>query len=1165
MPPEKGVAVRSFALRRYDIKCLALVLFSKHNYRNDFMNSQNRKSENLPMHFHSPSGLSVKVNANGSIQRMDCNDIILNLYLGTEIEGGPANLYLRRHGQRIEAIPLLGPRSPAAFCGEVQGMNANGEWQGLVFHLSLMLSQSAPAWFWHVGVENTGSAAETIDLIYAQDLALAQYRAVRINEYYTSHYIDHTALSHPEHGIVIASRQNLSMAGRNPWTLTGALGQAQSYATDALQFYGLAARAGLPPVGLTKGLPCTRLQHEHSLVTIQDGPVRLEPGETTERGFYGWFEADHPAATSEADLALAYKAMALPEAQPARGRGPATGIKPAANLFSESPLIDAIDLSEAEIEKLFGPGIREQERVNGKLLSFFAGSHRHVVLREKDLTVLRPHMHIIRTGNRLIPDEASLASTTCMAGVFHSILTQGHVSINRLLSTTHGYLGLFRANGQRIFMETAGGWRLLDVPSAFEMTPQGCRWVYKHRDGLLEIRSAALTERNEITLSINVLTGPPVRFLLSNHVAINGDDGSSEIPVQYVFDTDGIFVRPAQDTDVGRRFTEGGFCFAPLPGTVIERVGGDELLFTDGKTRNQPFVCIVSAPGVSVGFRLTGNLISVPAVREDGPDEADFWAHITNHFRLHPPAASPLSGDVARLGEILPWFVHNSLIHYLAPRGIEQYTGGGWGTRDICQGPVELLLSLDKAEPVRDLLIRVFKAQNPDGDWPQWFMFFDRERNIRAGDSHGDIVFWPVLALARYLTVSEDETLLDEAVPFFHPDGDMKAEKASVWRHLERALAVISGRVIPGTRLAAYGHGDWNDSLQPVQPAMREQLCSSWTVTLHYQALTTLAGSLRRLHMADRAARIEALAAEVSHDFSRFLIVNDIVPGYAYFLDNGRIDYLLHPADRATGVSFSLLPMIHAIISNLLTKDEAGRHLDLIKTHLLGPDGARLFDRPMKYRGGPQHYFQRAESASFFGREIGLMYTHAHLRYAEALAHYGDAAGFFLALCQANPIAIRTLVSGAALRQANCYYSSSDAAFRDRYQAYNEYGRVKNGEVGFDGGWRIYSSGPGIATRLIIECFLGLCRQKTRLIIDPVIPQSLDGLRVEMELAGHTVEVTYHINAVGFGPETLHLNGDELPFSRIPNSYRTGAAEVSMEVVGQRLHEGMNRMSVFLG
>ena len=44
-----------------------------------------------------------------------------------------------------------------------------------------------------------------------------------------------------------------------------------------------------------------------------------------------------------------------------------------------------------------------------------------------------------------------------MAGVFHSMVTQGHVSINRFLSTTHSYLGLFRAHGQRLFVELDGG------------------------------------------------------------------------------------------------------------------------------------------------------------------------------------------------------------------------------------------------------------------------------------------------------------------------------------------------------------------------------------------------------------------------------------------------------------------------------------------------------------------------------------------------------------------------------------------------------------------------------------------------------------------------------------------------------------------------------------
>ena len=94
------------------------------------------------------------------------------------------------------------------------------------------------------------------------------------------------------------------------------------------------------------------------------------------------------------------------------------------------------------------------------------------MLAAKERASLRPHGQILRSGERLVPDEASLTTTVWMGGVFHSMLTQGHVSINRFLSTVHGYLGLFRSHGQRIFVEQDGGWRLLDVPSAFEMTPQ---------------------------------------------------------------------------------------------------------------------------------------------------------------------------------------------------------------------------------------------------------------------------------------------------------------------------------------------------------------------------------------------------------------------------------------------------------------------------------------------------------------------------------------------------------------------------------------------------------------------------------------------------------------------------------------------------------------------
>src|SRR5207237_3321915 len=141
--------------------------------------------------------------------------------------------------------------------------------------------------------------------------------------------------------------------------------------------------------------------------------------------------------------------------------------------------------------------------------------------------------------------------------------------------------------------------------------------------------------------------------------------------------------------------------------------------------------------------RMAGNL--VPGAPRDGEGRP------AEPLRLRAPAASPLAADVARLDALLPWLAHDATIHYLAPRGLEQYSGGGWGTRDVCQGPLEMLLAFDCPEAARDLLLVVFAAQNADGDWPQWFQFIERERHLRASDSHGDIVFWPLLGLARYV------------------------------------------------------------------------------------------------------------------------------------------------------------------------------------------------------------------------------------------------------------------------------------------------------------------------------------------------------------------------------------------------------------------------------
>lgn len=929
----------------------------------------------------------------------------------------------------------------------------------------------------------------------------------------------------------------------------------------------------MPPPGIQQGLPGLRLQQEHALMAIQDEPLTLAAGGCQAAGFFGRVLDDHPQASGPADLVLADTTLALPEAAAPEAVAASASAAPQAgsadhppSLFATAPWLPVSDLGDEELDTLFGRERRHPETEAGTLLSFFHGEQAHVVLRAKEQRVQRPHGHILRSGLHLVPDETALTSTVWMAGCFHSMVTQGHVSINRFLTTVRGLLGQFRSQGQRLFVHVGGAWCQLGVPSAFEIEPTACRWLYRHAHGLLQVRAAVRHAPHELTLEVSVLQGPPVQLMVTHQVALSGDEGSVGAPLHPIRPearAGGVWIGVPRGSELASRFPSGGFAILPMPGTAFAHIGGDECLHPGGRGQGQPWVCIQGVAGPHFGLRIQGHLLQAevpPAVAAALPR----WA---------APGTSPAARAVQQLAEIAPWYQHNALVHYLSPRGLEQFSGGGWGTRDVCQGPLEMLLALDRPAPVRDLLQRVFAAQEPGGDWPQWFMFFERDRAIRAGDSHGDIVFWPLLALARYLLATGDLALLQEPLPF-HAADPACAEVASLWQHVQRALAVIHERRIPGTHLAAYGHGDWNDSLQPAEPALRERLCSAWTVTLHHQTLHTLAQALQGSPQAGHAAALQAEANAVLADFQRLLVAGGVVTGYALFPPDSAgappERYLLHPQDELTGVRYSLLPMMHAILDDMLSPQQAAAHVQLIEAHLLGPDGARLFDRPLPYRGGPMTLFQRAESSAFFGREIGVMYMHAHLRWAETLAHLGLADKFLAALALAHPIALRERVPAATLRQANCYFSSSDAAFADRYEAHEHYARVASGEVPLDGGWRIYSSGPGIAIGLIVGCLLGVRRQARHLALDPVVPPSLTGLQARVELEGRPVQIDYRPGARGCGPVWLELDGAPLPFTHGGNPYRTGAALIERDLLRQRLQvapaDGLaHRLVVHLG
>ncbi len=98
-------------------------------------------------------------------------------------------------------------------------------------------------------------------------------------------------------------RQNLSQGGAYPWAAHGCLEGAAGFATDFRQLMGPEYRdADQLGVPFGTNLPSERLQFETACAALQSKAVTLEPGGETSWTFFGFFEPDHPAASSDADL-----------------------------------------------------------------------------------------------------------------------------------------------------------------------------------------------------------------------------------------------------------------------------------------------------------------------------------------------------------------------------------------------------------------------------------------------------------------------------------------------------------------------------------------------------------------------------------------------------------------------------------------------------------------------------------------------------------------------------------------------------------------------------------------------------------------------------------------------------------------------------------------------
>lgn len=1150
--------------------------------------------------------LRIEISALGDIRDIRVGDLQISQYRPSMYDAGISGLWLRRHrADGVESTPLIGAHSHSRVTVGEHDAVWRGSALGVDWEVTLSPSACEPVWMWRVTiVPRRGGediSADSWDIVSAQDLALAPSDQAMSSEPYISQYITYRTADMPGTGRVLAARQTMACAPRLPLLVTAILEGARAHLTDGFDFYGLRARSGESPAALVDATWSGGSTHQYEFGmacllsnerTFDAADNAADNAAVQSKGRLTWtlmhafvpdFDGDMVAQCAKQVDRMRDQARNLtaPSAHNHGDAPDAEGAEPPASgvpsLLATARALNGDQLSDEEFLSLGRGSVQYREADHqGRLLSYFSTNAAHIVAQAKELCVDRSHGQILLTGNESKPGVAVMAATTYASGVFASHVVLGNTNMNRLVSVQRTSLNLLRSQGIRILVRFEGQWRLLSVPSAYVMNIGGSQWVY--RLGQRTITVTTLASPSDCAVQITMTSTTPIDAVMTIDIenptqwrasdAFESGEGPSNAP-------DGVLLTPDPNDTIANHYPGLAYVFAAKGA----KFGGDSALFVAPDAPGMPDVpdesasphehCIQTpAYGsrvITCKARSTTSLRVVAAASLETPDEAaalaaellehrlDEGAVVRKHYEFVSAYMNHLNVDAAgRLGELsvlAPWLVQNALVHLLSPHGLEQYSGAAWGTRDVCQGPLEMALGFGHFDDVRTIILTVLAHQNPDGSLPQWFMF-DRYSEMYQHDSHGDIPLWPLMAISEYLEATGDYALLGEPVAFW--DGARNEPVAesgdhpTVADHMERTLDYIRGHRVPGTELFSYGEGDWDDTLQPARESMKQEMASTWTIALLFQisrslqALLAHGGAYQGL-----SAQFGAEANTIERHFAGDFIFEGVLAGYVVFSHAGKRP-IIHPSDNRTGLHYRLIPMTRSIIAGLLPDESASRHERIIAGNLHYPDGVRLMDRPAPYHDGVITYFRRAEQSANIGREIGLMYTHAHVRYVEALSQLGrDTVGD--ELLRISPVNQFRRLPSSEMRQRNCYFASSDADFPDRYTAAAQWDRLEQASpdpVGVRGGWRVYSSGPGIYLRQMVQHLFGVQLHRDGLVIDPVMSVDDDGTSLTIDLFGVRRTIRYHVVA-GDVPVSVKAGDRELDGTRLSLRYRDGGLSLS--------------------